>query len=197
MAARGWLRSILARYAGQAAERLVFTATTHGRPELAEPAGPAPIRFNQSHSHDLTLIAVTRARDIGVDIERLRSSVEPLAIADRFFALGEAAQLRALAPADRVPAFFRCWTCKEAFVKAVGQGLAYPLNQFEVRFAPGEPCRLMRVHNSTDAASRWRLESLVPHPDYAGCLVVAGHDWTLCCWAAEDCVIRDMPNGDV
>lgn len=184
MAARGWLRRILARYVGKSPAALEFATNAYGRPHLAGDGAGTVLRFNQTHSRGLSLIAVGCSRDVGVDVEFIRTGVAMLEIATRFFSPVETARLRALDAGDRLRAFFECWTRKEAFVKACGRGLAYPLDAFEVAFGPGAAPEVVRVGADRDASRRWRLENLDPHPDFAGALVAAGRDWRLRCWDA-------------
>jgi 4'-phosphopantetheinyl transferase len=178
VAARGALRAILGRYLGEAPGSLRFTYNVHGKPALdREPGG---LRFNVSHSHGLAVIAVTHGRDVGVDVEHIQPDRADEQIARRFFSPREVAALLAL-PEDQQPeAFFTCWTRKEAFVKARGEGLSIPLDQFDVSLAPGEPATLLRANG--DQVSRWSLHALDPGPDFAAALAVEGHGWRLSCW---------------
>ena len=122
--ARGALRHLLGAYLRRSPESLVFRYGHRGKPELPE----APeLSFNLSHSEERALLAVSHVAALGVDIERLRPMDDMEAIARRFFSPPEHAALMALAPGERVAGFFRCWTRKEAYLKAVGEGLAIPL----------------------------------------------------------------------
>jgi 4'-phosphopantetheinyl transferase len=140
------------------------------------------LRFNVSHSHGLALYAVTRRRKIGIDIERVRPISGPEQLAARFFSAGENAELCALPEHVKHEAFFNCWTRKEAYVKARGEGLSLPLNQFDVSLNPGEPARLLRVERDPQEAARWSLQGLTPAPGYVAALAVEGHGWRLACW---------------
>ena len=141
--ARGVLRAILGRYLNRAPERLSFCYGAHGKPALAGEAGADAIRFNVSHSHGVALYAVTRGREVGIDLERIRFDLAVLEIAERFFSRREVATLRTLPTEAQRQAFFRCWTRKEAYIKARGEGLSLPLDQFDVSLAPGEPAALL------------------------------------------------------
>ena len=87
----------------------------------------------------------------------------------------------------QLQAFFACWTRKEAYVKAKGEGLSIPLDQFEVSLVPGRPAALERVFSDPGEAGRWTLQDLLPAPGYAGALCVEGHGWELKCWLPSDC----------
>jgi len=151
---RGRLRERLGERTGQAPERLAFGIGPFGKPEL--PGGP---RFSLSHSGERMMLAISDV-EVGCDIERHRPLDDWRAIADRLFAPGERAQLAALDEAEGRAAFFRCWARKEAFVKALGQGLSYPLDAFEVTVGPearllrgGEGWRIAVVKAGSDCAA--------------------------------------------
>jgi len=146
----------------------------HGKPELAPPFDRFGLRFNVSHSESLGLYAVTRDRRVGVDIERIRPLPDLDEIAERVFSPEERLALRRLPPARRPEGFFNCWTRKEAYVKAIGSGLAHPLTRFTVSLAPGAPARLEHVDDDPDAPERWRLETLVLDPGHVAALAVEG-----------------------
>jgi 4'-phosphopantetheinyl transferase len=178
---RGLLRAILARYLETAPAALQFHYDAHGKPRLAG-AFPDRLRFNVSHSHGLALYAVSVDRELGVDLERIEPRLET-GIAERFFSPREVATLRALPTHAQRDAFFACWTRKEAYVKARGEGLTLCLDQFEVSLSPGEPAALLRTAGDPDEARRWSLEELAPEPGYAAALAVEGRDWGLRCWS--------------
>jgi 4'-phosphopantetheinyl transferase len=175
IAAHAYLRLLLARYAGHPPAALRFTATTSGKPRLLEP--PADVRFNLSHSGVRGLVALSVGIEVGVDIEAER----PLALLDvarRFFAPGEVAALQALPAAERARAFFCGWTRKEAFIKAHGDGLGFPLDQFEVSLAPDEAGQLLRsIAADPDATAHWRVASVAAPPGYAAAVAAEGTEW--------------------
>jgi 4'-phosphopantetheinyl transferase len=143
MAARGQLRQILGATAGADPAQLVFAYAAHGKPRLADP--DLGMEFNLAHSHELGVLAVTWRTAIGVDVEYEPRRVDLRTIAERFFAPAEAAQLAGLPEAQQLAAFQRCWTRKEAVLKAHGDGLALPLDWFEVTLLAGEPPRVARI----------------------------------------------------
>ncbi len=180
--ARAALRNILGRYLAERPECLRFATTYFGKPSLTGSTAGEGLRFNLSHSGGLALYAFARERELGIDIERLREDFDGLGIAANYFSPREVTVLRSLPPAAQTQAFFNCWTRKEAYIKARGEGLSMPLDQFDVSFAPDEPARLVRNINDPQEASRWSLRELQPGGDYAAAIAVEGHDWRLSCW---------------
>lgn len=183
--AHGVLRAILSLYLNESPKRLSFCEGSHGKPALALDSGGDSIRFNMSHSHRMALYAVTRSREVGIDLEFVRCDLEAEQIAERVFSPREIAELRALPAALRRNAFFLCWTRKEAYIKAKGEGLSLPLDQFDVSLIPGEPAALLNTRPDSGEALRWRLQELIPDPGYAAALAVEGHGWSLSCWQTD------------
>jgi len=168
---------------------LRFVIGPHGKPRLAN--APIDLRFNLSHSSERALLAITIGHEAGVDIERERS-IETLDLADRFFSAAESATLRALPPADQVPAFFRCWTRKEAFVKAIGNGLAFPLDGFEVSLANADASQLLRSCSADPGVlDRWRILSVPAESGYAAAVATDIEDAHLTSWDAPTWILTD------
>jgi len=184
--ARGVLRAILGGYLKRAPECLSFRYSSHGKPALAGESGGDAIRFNVSHSHGVALYAVTRGREVGIDVERIRFNLAVAEIAGRFFSQREVAMLRALPTEAQREAFFRCWTRKEACLKARGEGLSLPLNQIDVSLAPGKPDAVSGTQPDSSEASRWSFQELAPAPGYVAALAVEGQGWRLACWQWPD-----------
>lgn len=182
VAARGQLRVLLGHYLGQHASSMSFAYEENGKPFLAGSQETQPLRFNVSHSGSLALAAISLARQVGVDIELLRTDLAGLEIAERFFSPTELASLKDLPVESRTQGFFNCWTRKEAFIKARGDGLSLPLHDFDVSLVPGAPAALLSTTFDPDEASRWSLAALDPDPDYAAAVAAEGHDWRLTCW---------------
>lgn len=169
--ARGFLRILLGRYLGRDPSTLRFAVGPRGKPFLSGSEGP---RFNLSHSGGLALLAFAVDRELGIDVERERPMPDAEDIARRYFSQREQEEILRLPREERGSAFFRCWTRKEAFIKATGDGLARPLDEFDVTLSPGEPARLLRVDGEPGAAHRFWLEDLRPAAGFAGALAVAG-----------------------
>ncbi|MBI3896806.1 MAG: 4'-phosphopantetheinyl transferase superfamily protein [Gammaproteobacteria bacterium] len=168
--ARATLRRLLGFYLGIDPRHVRFSYNAFGKPALAE---STDLQFSVSHSSKVAVYAFTRGREVGIDVERVRADFQCEPIAQRFFAAAEYQALCNVAPALRPQAFFAGWTRKEAFIKAVGQGLSYPLDQFEVSLTPGAPAQLLRIGADPNAAKDWSLWSIAPAPGYIGAVVIA------------------------
>jgi len=179
---RGALRAILSRYLNISSHILRFDYNPYGKPSLTVAQGGNTLRFNLSHSRGMALIAITKNRDIGVDLEGINQNFSCLEIAEKFFSPLENSVLRSLPEHLQATAFFTCWTRKEAYIKAVGKGLSIPLNQFDVSLAPGEPAALLNVEGNPEEASKWSLIELFPSSDMVAAVAVAGDCWKLDCW---------------
>jgi 4'-phosphopantetheinyl transferase len=177
IAARGILRDLLARYISRAAATIEFVYGPHGKPAIADTDLKSAVHFNLSHSHGIAVIAIGLRREMGIDVELLRSDFASEDIAKRYFSRREVDELGRLPAESRAEGFFRCWTRKEAYIKARGDGLHVPLNSFSVSLSPDRFPTLSSVDES-----RWRIESFVsssePGPGCAGAVVVEGKDWT-------------------
>lgn len=179
--ARGALRRLLGGYLQCEPAALEFDYGARGKPELRG-QGATPIHFNVAHSHDLALIAVTRAAPVGVDVELIRPMRDADRIAERYFSPREAEALRHASAADRAALFFVLWTRKEAWLKATGQGISESLSKFEVTFLPQQPPCVVAVAGDAAAGAAWRLCNLDPADGYAGALAVQVGELTLQCW---------------
>jgi 4'-phosphopantetheinyl transferase len=152
---------------------VTLSTTKYGKPYTQQLYGTHELMFNVTHSHECALIAITLDRLVGVDIEHFRNVSDIDNIAKQFFAAGENAKLQMVPPEQKQTAFLKCWTRKEAFIKAIGEGLSHPLHQFEVTFLPDEQPRLLYDKSDPQAAQKWQLFDLVPDTDYIAALIVA------------------------
>ena len=184
--ARGILRDLLGRYLGARPDALRFEYTKYGKPSLVKEFGGPALSFNLSHSNGIALFAFTTGRDLGIDVEWIRPDVADEQIAERFFSANEVNTLRAIEAGAQAEAFFNCWTRKEAYIKARGEGLSMPLDRFAVSLRPGEAAALLYTCAGTEETSRWRLVELFPGAGFVGALAVEGHDWQLKCLEWEE-----------
>ncbi|HVJ05227.1 MAG TPA: 4'-phosphopantetheinyl transferase superfamily protein [Candidatus Saccharimonadales bacterium] len=152
-AARGALRSILASYTGCEPEALIFKQGSHGKLSLEWPV--CELAFNLTHTGGLALVAVGNDRRVGIDAETVRADVDMEELSRRFFAPEEAEEILAMSPEVRLAAFFRCWSRKEAIVKALGCGLSVALDSFRVSVRADEPARLIWANG--EISGQWSL----------------------------------------
>lgn len=168
IAGRGMLRAVLSQYLGVQAQAIPFEHGKRGKPIVPG----TRLRFNLSHSENLALLGIVTGHEIGVDVERLRHIPEMTTMARDYFSPVEQQALFNLPQDQRDDAFLRCWTRKEAFIKAVGEGFALPLADFDVTLAPDDPPRLLRIKDGDP--SQWALLHLEPAPGYVGAVCVEG-----------------------
>jgi 4'-phosphopantetheinyl transferase len=178
-ATRALLRTILASYLDSDPASLVFRYSEKEKPALQTSQSGDPIEFNVSHSGGAAMLAFSRGRPLGLDVEQIRDNFDHVAIARRFFSEQEQRELAALAPSERCYGFFRCWTRKEAYVKAQGAGLSLPLSQFDVSLKPGDEDALLSTRPDGDEAARWSLREVQAGDGYLAALCVQGRGWKL------------------
>ena len=166
----GRMRETLARYLGVAPDQIVFRYGEHGKPSLASDGA---LHFNLSHSHELAVLAVG-ARTLGADVEHLRPLEDHQRLADRFFTERESASLRRCRGEASLETFFYLWTCKEAYLKAIGKGLAKPLSDVEVSLPSPGADAFVDIGGDRQELARWSLRTFTPEPGYCGALVVDG-----------------------
>jgi 4'-phosphopantetheinyl transferase len=179
--ARGALRALAGRYLAEPPARVALGYRERGKPYLTASGG---LRFNVSHSGQRALVCFARDREVGVDLELRRELPDLRALARTAFSPAEYAALCRLPEAAHPVAFFTCWSRKEAFIKATGEGVAQ-LAAFDVSLEPGEPARLLRVDGEPPGAPRWSIHDLPAIPGYAAALVVERADadaLQLACW---------------
>ena len=171
MVGRGRLRCLLGAMLGLSPERVPLRYTGLGKPFLDPALDRTNLHFNLSNSHELALAAFSRGGELGVDVERVRTTSNFMGVAARYFAEQEVARLRALPAAAQLQAFFHGWTRKEALLKAMGVGLTVPLNQVIVTLTPGEPARLLRM--GEDAHPAHEIHDLMPATGYVAALALS------------------------
>lgn len=184
--AHGLLRAILSRYLKREPKELRFCHGPFGKPALAGVRGGNALRFNMARSHGLALYAVTNEREIGIDLEYIRSDLYVGDIAGEFLSQQETDALNALPEHLRRKALFSFWTRKEACLKATGEGLSVPLKQLEVSLAPEVTGNLLTPHGKYREDVHWSLRDLDAGPGYAASVSVEGFDWRLKCWQWEN-----------
>ncbi|HMF75353.1 MAG TPA: 4'-phosphopantetheinyl transferase superfamily protein [Bryobacteraceae bacterium] len=165
--ARGALRILLGCYLDVSPAEISFSYGPKGKPVLAPRAS---VDFNASHSGAVAVFGFTDNCEIGIDVEQIHPLDEMRNIANRFFCPEETEDLMTLTADQRQRAFFLCWTRKEAYIKAIGDGLSAPLDSFRVTLQPSQSARFIHVGHDTDAAKAWTLHDLQFGPNYAGAL---------------------------
>ncbi len=179
--ARAALRDILSRYLQVAASDIRFEYSEFGKPGLAR-RHQSMLQFNLSHSNGVALLALSLHRRLGIDVEFIRPVHDFDQIARRFFSANESAALFRLPAAQQPRAFFTCWTRKEAYIKAIGEGLSHPLEHFDVSLMPDQPAALLATRPDPAEAARWSLHGLAAGTGYVAALAAEGRDHQLCCW---------------
>ena len=169
------LRSIIAGYIGCEPQDLAFSKEKrYHKPYLIGPSRGRDIQFSLSHSGDITLVAVSRESAVGIDVELVRKIPDAKQIIESFFSVDERRFFASLSPIDFDENFFVYWTSKEAFLKATGEGLSYPLDKFSVVFPHGQPEGSVRDHEADSFQTRnWKVKRLSPEPGYLAALVLA------------------------
>lgn len=184
--ARGLLRIMLGRYLNKPPAELCFHYGAQGKPSLLDERGSVHrLRFNLAHSDAVIVYAVSWQQEVGIDVEHIRAETSYETIAEQFFSPTEVAALRALPFTQQPQAFFNCWTRKEAYIKARGEGLSFPLDEFEVSLASQAPVSL-HVYNAPQESERWRLYHLTPQPHYVGAIAAEGQRHTFRYYSAQE-----------
>lgn len=181
-AGRALLRIILAGYLCVDPKSVRFAYAKNEKPSLEPSLARSGITFNVSHSGGVALYAFAQGREVGIDIEHIKRDFDIEAIARRFFSGHEQQQLAAVRAADKIGAFFRCWTRKEAYLKATGDGLSLSLSQFDVSITPDSIDALTATRPNAAEAARWRLSHVDGGTDFIAAICVRGRDWVLDSW---------------
>jgi len=182
IATRAILRKILGRYLGVQPHDLRFEYTANGKPVLSTNPGCRAISFNLSHSGSFALYAITRDRNIGIDVERVRGDIDVEQISRRYFSQREISSLKRVHKNKRYALFFQYWTRKEAFTKATGQGISFPMEQCDVSLIRGGTLSPITVLGDNRESSYWYGQDLFPGHGYAAAIAVEGGSYDLSCW---------------
>ena len=164
---RGILRELIGSYLGCDPADVALVYNAHGKPELRD----CDLNFNLSHSRGMALYAFCRGAAVGCDIEWRDPQFAAEQIPERFFTRDEVHALRSLPLSRQTEAFFNCWTRKEAYVKAAGQGLSISLDSFDVSLTPNEPAAFLR------GGEGWSIQSFSPLPGFQAAIVARGATW--------------------
>jgi 4'-phosphopantetheinyl transferase len=171
---RGRLRQIIAGILDSDPRDFKFEYTSHGKPFLARNWQGHELVFNVSHSYKMAIIGVALDRQLGVDIEKIQEGKDHMGMANRFFSKREQTELSATPDADRTRAFYSCWTRKEAFVKAVGDGITYGLDTFAVSVRPDDERPSLDIHGNSTNEEPWSVFNIPMNDNYMASLAVSG-----------------------
>ena len=186
---RAGLRHLLGERLGMTPESVQFSYGKFGKPALANQPGDSDLRFNVSHSGDLVVYALADGREIGVDVEAIAAMEDRDDVATHCFSKAEQDAYLALAESERTQGFFNCWTRKEAYIKARGDGLSLPLDQFDVTLLSGQPVQILSTRHDPGEHLHWQLRDLNAGHGYKAALAVRTPTLQLHYW--------DWPAGDV
>lgn len=168
---RARLRQMLGQRMGVPPEEVTLLTGPQGKPALAPSHGRNLLQFNVSHSGALAVYAFAWGTGVGVDVEALQPLENANSLVETFFSPQEKKTFETIAAQNRTEAFFNAWTRKEAFVKALGQGLYLALDSFDVEFGPGKEPRIMRIDSQPGAQGNWVVSSFAPAPGFVTAVV--------------------------
>lgn len=172
IAGRGYLRELLGGYLGEDPERVLISEGEFGKPHLSEHLEPDSLSFNLSHAGSQMLVGVCAGCEIGVDLEWVREDLSYRAMAERFFSGAEQQELFSLSSDEQLAAFYRCWTRKEAYLKAAGSGFSQPANMFDVSLLPQHAPALLAHRGAPAEMERWTLRDVAVPAGYCAALAV-------------------------
>jgi 4'-phosphopantetheinyl transferase len=174
--AHATLRHLLSRYCGEPPASLRFSAAAAGKPSLQS---ARPLHFNLTHSDERALLAVSSQRELGVDLEKIRSNIEALAISRHYFFGTERDAIESAPSPERDSLFFRYWVAKEAVLKAQGIGLGFPLDRFRVEFCPDGQTARVETFDAAALESTWTVRMLPCEAGWLGAVAARGTDWVV------------------
>jgi 4'-phosphopantetheinyl transferase len=169
---RAMLRTILSRYLDLEPNLIRFNYTSHGKPFLDPAQNPNQLHFNLSHTHQTVIYAISKNHEVGIDIEHMNPSIDYIAIAKNFFSHYENHALNKTDDAKKCELFYRIWTCKEAFIKAIGLGLSYTLHDFDVGEFSEQSAKILQIKKDSEIAKKWSLFCWHPEATYIAALAI-------------------------
>jgi 4'-phosphopantetheinyl transferase len=170
----GILRLLLSDKLKVPAREIVLNFNSFGKPFLPTEWNPNSLFFNLSHSNLGIVLAFSRDRDLGVDLEYIKKDIPFMDIAKQFFSQTEYQELLSTPEFARLQSFYQGWTRKEAFIKAKGMGLSIPLYSFDVSISQGKLPELLRSSEDPNDLVKWKLIDLITWPDYSSALCIEG-----------------------
>lgn len=168
-----FLRTALGQYLKIEPQKICFGSTGNGKPELIEGSG---LHFNLSHTDGTAAIVIARNRRVGIDVERIRRNLNPLELATRFFSPQECEWLRSQPDSQQVAAFFSCWTAKESYIKAVGEGLSMGLAGFAIIPKIASARLELKIYGQPEESKRWLIWQLELKPETCAAIAAETHD---------------------
>jgi len=189
LASRGILRVLLGHYLRVKPKEVEFRFRKFGKPFQTNDSS---LEFNISHSYGKGVFAFVRNCEIGVDVECCERNVEFREIAKRFFSKNEVKALLELPEVSQLRGFYNCWTRKEAFIKALGKGLSFPLDEFEVSLKPEDAPELLKTHWDPDETNSWSLDSFLLDENCVGAIALRGGIGNLAGYAVTENFLRSL-----
>ncbi|GJL53498.1 MAG: hypothetical protein NPIRA02_06300 [Nitrospirales bacterium] len=161
---------------------MVFSQGPQGKPFLSQPSQNPPLLFNLSHTQHFALYAFSRNREVGIDLEYVHRKLSYQSLIKRICSEHEQAVIAPLPLPEQQPTLLACWTRKEAYVKATGKGLSFPLQDITVTLPPTTPTALLNVSGHDQEPLRWTMHDIQVDRDHVAALVVEGQDWEPAYW---------------
>ena len=166
---RGTLRLLSSKYLNKNTEDIVFDYEEFGKPKYRH---QTRLNFNVSHSGNRAVIAFNYDKALGVDIEKIKHNFDTFEIASNYFSKDEIKALQNLPEPEHNNGFYRCWTRKEAFIKAIGSGLSFPLDTFSVSLGKDDEAELLETKWDKKDKNNWCFYTFKPSQDYIGAVIV-------------------------
>lgn len=183
---RGALRELLGKQLNLSPDSLEFDYLERGKPFIKTSFLNTPLKFNLTHSNDIALYAIAHDVDIGIDVEYILPSENKLKAVGKIFSKYEQKVLTGMSNHVRHKAFYECWTCKEALVKAIGGGISIPFDQFDIDVSQFGKPRILEIRLPGYSVKEWSIFYLKPHQDYIGAVAARGKDFSLNCWSLDN-----------